>query len=143
MFFASQVLLVEGSAERVLLNYLLDTGKIQMPKGGVFVLDCLGKFNIHRFMNILGPFKVKHSILFDADGQQPPHDKINNLIETSKNDYANKIDTFENNIEDFLGVTPVTKTHRKPQHLMLQLKENKIDKNKIDSLIEKINKLIY
>ncbi|MCH7517319.1 MAG: AAA family ATPase, partial [Bacteroidetes bacterium] len=51
MFFARQVLLVEGTTEQVLFNYLFDTGQIKMPNGGVFVLDSLGKFNIHRFMN--------------------------------------------------------------------------------------------
>ncbi len=72
MFFAGQVLLVEGTTERVLLNYLFDTGEIEVPQGGIFVLDCLGKHNIHRFMNLLGPLHVTHSVLCDCDGQRLP-----------------------------------------------------------------------
>lgn len=142
MFFASRVLLVEGPTERVLFNFLFDTGQIKMPKGGVFILECLGKFNIHRFMNILGPFKVRHSVLFDADGGAAPHDKIKKLIEDSKNCYTGKIDTFPNDIETFLDVEKSKKPHRKPQHLMLKLKEKNIAKEKMDLLIEKINELI-
>ena len=142
MFFACQVLLVEGPTERMLFNYLFDIGLIVMPKGGVFVLDCLGKFNIHRFMNILGPLKVQHSVLFDADGGKASHDKIKKLIEDSKNDYTSKIDTFPNDIEDFLGVEKCKKPHRKPQHLMLKLKEDNIAKEKIELLIDKVKNLI-
>ena len=142
MFFARLVLLVEGPTEHMLIDYLFDTGSLDMPKGGVFVLDCLGKFNIHRFMNILGPLKINHAVLFDADGEKPPHEKIKKLIEDSKNDYTTKIDTFPTDIEDFLGIEKSKKPHRKPQHLMLKLKENKVDEMKFNSLLKKIGALI-
>lgn len=142
MFFSSQVLLVEGPTERVFINYLFDIGVITMPKGGVFVLDCLGKFNIHRFMNILGPLKVQHSVLFDADEGRAPHEQIIKLIEDSKNQYTRKIDTFPNDIEDFLGIEKSNKPHRKPQHLMLNVREGNIAQKRIDLLTEKVNKLI-
>lgn len=140
MFFARQVLLVEGPTERMLFDYLFDNGIIEMPKGGVFVLDCLGKFNVHRFMNILGPLKVLHSVLFDADGGKSPHDKIRKLIDDSKNEYTNKIDTFPTDIEDFLGIKKCQKPHRKPQHLMLQLKEGNITNEKMELLIDRVKK---
>jgi len=142
MFFAKQVLLIEGPTERMLFDYLFDTDLIEMPSGGIFVLDCLGKFNIHRFMNILGHFKIQHSVLFDGDGGKPPHDKIKKLIEKSKNKFTGKIDIFPNDIEDFLSVDKSNKPHRKPQHLMLRLKEGKVSKEKIKLLINKIKKLI-
>jgi predicted ATP-dependent endonuclease of OLD family len=142
MFFAKQVLLIEGPTERMLFNYLFDTGLIEMPSGGIFVLDCLGKFNIHRFMNILGPFKIQHSVLFDGDDGKAPHNDIKKLIEESKNEYTGKIDVFPNDIEDFLSVDKSRKPHRKPQHLMLKLKEGKVSEEKIELLINKIKKLI-
>ncbi len=141
MFFAQYVLLVEGPTENVLINYLIETEQLSVPKGGVFVLDCLGKFNIHRFMNILDPLKVKHSILFDADNEKPPHDKIKKLIEDSKNAYTLDIDSFPDNLETFLDIDKSKKKYRKPQHVMLKLKENRIAKDKLDALIEKIEKL--
>lgn len=142
MFFARQVLLVEGTTEQVLINYLFDTEKIKMPNGGVFVLDSLGKFNIHRFMNILGPLKILHSVLFDKDGNNPPHDQISKLIEDSKNDYTNKIDSFSTNLEEFLDIEKSSKPHRKPQHLMLKLIRKNISEDKISLLIDKVDNLI-
>ncbi len=67
VFFAKRTLIVEGPSELVLINYLIQTGKIRTPAGGLSVLDAMGKFNIHRFMNLLGDLKIEHSVLHDAD----------------------------------------------------------------------------
>ena len=142
MFFAGQVLLVEGATEKVLLNYLLAENMLKPPKGGIYFLDCLGKFNIHRFMNICGPMCICHSVLYDTDGNSSVHTAIQQLIESSKNEYTTKIDSFPKDIEDFLGIEKCNKAHRKPQHVMLKVKENAISKEKIDLLITKVNNLI-
>ena len=142
MFFAKQILMVEGPTERVLLNHLFHKGVIEMPRGGVFVLDCFGKFNIHRFMNILGPLNVNHSILLDGDNGKPPHDKILELIEDSRNSLTRNIEVFPDNVETFLGIEKCNKSHRKPQHMMLKLEEGTIKSERIDALIEIVNKLI-
>jgi len=113
-----------------------------MPKGGVFVLDCLGKFNIHRFMNLLKPLKVYHSVLFDGDDGRPPHDQIRQLIEGSSNEYTRGIDTFPDDIEAFLSVNKSTKPYRKPQHVMLKLNESKIPEDNLNQFIKKIVALI-
>jgi predicted ATP-dependent endonuclease of OLD family len=141
LFFSRYVLLVEGPTERVLLNYLIETEQISMPKGGVFILDCLGKFNIHRFMNILNPLKIKHSVLFDADNEKSPHDKVKKLIEDSKNDQTLMIESFPDDLEAYLNIDKSKKTHRKPQHVMLKLKENKIAEDKLNALTEKVEEL--
>ena len=141
MFFARHVLLVEGPTERVLFNYLIETEQMLMPKGGVFILDCLSKFNIHRFMNILNPFKIRHSVLFDADNKQPPHDKVKKLIEDSTNEYTLKIDSFPDDLEAFLNIEKSKKPYRKPQHIMLKLKEDQIAEDKLNTLIDKVEKL--
>jgi predicted ATP-dependent endonuclease of OLD family len=142
MFFSSLVLLVEGPTERMIIDYFFDIGKLDMPKGGVFVLDCLGKFNIHRFMNILGPLKINHAVLFDADNEKPPHEKIIKLIKGSSNDYTKKIDVFPEDIEKFLEIEKSKKAHRKPQHLMLKINEGKIEDKNIELLLEKLRTLI-
>lgn len=141
MFFAKYVLLVEGPTERVLLNYLIETEHLSAPNGGLFILDCLGKFNIHRFMNILGPLKIKHSVLFDGDNQKSVHDKVNKLIEDSKNKHTLKIDSFQNDIESFLGLDKSKKPHRKPQHVILKVKENSVAEEKLNALVEKVKNL--
>jgi len=142
MFFAKQILMVEGPTEKVLLNHLFHKGVIEMPRGGVFVLDCFGKFNIHRFMNILGPLNVNHSILLDGDNGKPPHGKILELIEKSRNSLTKDIEVFPDNVETFMGIEKCNKPHRKPQHMMLKLEEGTINSERIDALIEIVNKLI-
>lgn len=141
MFFARQVLLVEGPTEKILLNYLFDTGKIETPVGGVFVLDGLGKFNIHRFMNILGPLNITHSVLCDADNSKAYHAGIRDLIEDSRNSNTNFIEFFPNDIETFLGIDKA-KRHKKPQHVMLRLSESKISEKNLDALIALVTRLI-
>ena len=58
LFFANHVLLVEGPTEVALVNRLVGDGKIKNADCGLYVLDCLGKYNIHRFMNLLGHLGV-------------------------------------------------------------------------------------
>jgi predicted ATP-dependent endonuclease of OLD family len=142
LFFARHAILVEGATERVLINYLIATGQVTCPKGGVFVLDCLGKFNIHRFMNMLGALNVSHAVLFDADGEDPPHDKIRKLIEDSKNGHTTNIDAFPSDLESFLEIEKAGRPDRKPQHVMLKLHENAIKQERLDALIKKISCLI-
>lgn len=142
IFFAQQVLLVEGATERVLLNYLFDIGKLEMPNGGVFVLDCFGKYNIHRFMNLLEPFKINHSVLFDGDGDTDVHKLIRTLIDDSKNRYTRKIDRFTSDIESFLDIEKSAQAHRKPQHVMFKVMNGQVSEEKIVQLIDKVNALI-
>ncbi len=142
MFFANHVILVEGQTECVLVNYLFERGQIDAPAGGVFVLDCVGKFNIHRFMNLLGYLNITHSVLLDGDNNSHPHDKIFELIENSSNARTRQIKTFPNDLEDFLDIDKTNKKHRKPQHVMLRLKEGKIASDRIDNLVKIVNGLI-
>jgi len=142
LFFADHVLLVEGESERVLLNHLLQTGEINLSTDQIFVLDCLGKFNIHRFMNILDPLKIKHSVLLDDDNNQPPHPQIHSLIEDSANGYTVGISYFKNDLESFLDIPEAGSTHRKPQHILLQYQDSEIRSDRIEELQEKVAQII-
>jgi putative ATP-dependent endonuclease of OLD family len=142
MFFAQHVMLVEGCTERVVFNYLVDTNQIEVPRGGLFILDCLGKFNVHRFMNILGPYHIPHSILIDGDDGKGIHPKVQELIENSRNSYTGPIEAFPNDIETFLGVDKPKDNYRRPQRLVLKLKQGGVASERISELIGKINTLI-
>lgn len=142
LFFSNKVLLVEGPTEKVLINYLIDNGKITPSRGGVFVLDCMGKYNIHRFMNLLGALGLNHSVLYDYDQGRGCHEDIKKLIDESKNSNTIAIDSFEKDIEDFLGVSPPGNGYRKPQHLMLKVTREDIDQEKLTDLISKVEALI-
>ena len=117
LFFAEKVLLVEGPTEVAFINKLIDDGKIVVPSGA-YVLDCLGKWNMHRFMNLFGKLNIKHSVLYDDDAGQGVQQGFNQLLQSSRNLSTCKIQSITNDIETFLGVSPATNPHRKPQHLL-------------------------
>ena len=146
VFFAKRTLIVEGPSEVVLINYLTQTGRIRTPTGGLFVIDALGKFNIHRFMNLLGELKIEHSVLYDQDPNKMGDDKVfhermNKLIQCSKNSFTQKIHVFTDDLEHFLGVTVPGKEHRKPSRLLLALKESRITEDRIEALCKLVEDL--
>lgn len=146
VFFAKRTLVVEGPSEVVLINYLIQTGKIRSPTGGLFVIDALGKCNVHRFMNLLGELKIQHSVLHDQDPNRTGDDKIfhermNKLIQDSKNMFTQKVHVFDDDLEAFLRVTMPDKEYRKPSRLLLALKESRIDEDRIKALCKLIEEL--
>ncbi|PLS67442.1 MAG: hypothetical protein CV045_13590 [Cyanobacteria bacterium M5B4] len=70
-FFASRILVVEGATEATLIGYMFNEGQIQNPSGGIFVLDAIGKYNIHHFMNLFGELGIPHAVLYDRDSGKP------------------------------------------------------------------------
>jgi len=135
-FFAERVLLVEGPTETALLSYMFDEGLLTSCKG-VFILDTIGKYNIHRFMHLFGQFGIKHYVLYDSDNGR--HAAIDATIKAAANKYTGGIDTFPLDIEAFLDIPAASKPHRKPQHVMLQLAGGKVD---LQPLAAKVNALI-
>lgn len=121
VFFANQVLLVEGPTEVALVNRLIGQGKISGGDRGVYVLDCLGKYNIHRFMNLLSALGVPHSVIHDDDHNKDEHAELNQLVMDSINPAVTRaVCPITGDLEEFLGITPTGK-HRKPQHVLYQL----------------------
>lgn len=138
MLFAQYVLLVEGPSETALINRLLDDGKLALPQG-TYVLDCLGKYNIHRFMNLLSGLGVFHAVLHDDDNNANEHQELNQLIANSKNaDFTQAVVTIPKDLEDFLGVTPPGSSHRKPQHLLYRYATNQINEVKLTGFCEMV-----
>ncbi len=135
MLFAQHVLLVEGPSETALINRLLDDGKLALPQG-TYVRDCLGKYNIHRFMNLLSGLGVVHAVLHDDDNANE-HQELNQLIADSKDaNFTQTVITMPKDLEDVLGVTSPGSSHRKPQHLLYCYATNQIDNAKLTSFCE-------
>lgn len=139
-FFADKVLLVEGPTEVALVNYLLEQETLQPPQGSFFVLDTMGKYNMHRFMNLLGKLSIRHYVLHDLDNGRLS--MISQTIQDSRNAHTAGVDTFPDDLETFLGVTKAGKDHRKPQHVMYQLRQGKVTPHAIQSLVGKLEKLL-
>ena len=136
MLFAQHVLLVEGPSETALINRLLDDGKLALPQG-TYVLDCLGKYNLHRFMNLLSSLGVVHAVLHDDDSNANEHQELNQLVSDSKSaDFTHSVITIPKDLEDYLGVVPPGSNHRKPQHLLYCYATNQIDSAKLTDFCE-------
>ncbi len=133
IFFANHVLLVEGPTEVALINKLIDEGKIKGADCGLQVLDCLGKYNIHRFMNLLGHLGIAHSVIHDDDNNKDEHADLNLLIQSSKHaKHTYLIQTIAQDLESLLNI-PSTDSHRKPQHVLFLYSEGQIDAGKLAS----------
>jgi len=137
MFFANVVLLVEGPSETALINKLQDDGKLRLPHG-IYVLDCIGKFNIHRFMNLLSALGVKHSVIHDDDGNKDFHRELNQLIaDSEKKDITIQIKHIPDNLETCLGISdPKQPSHRKPQHVLFCYTTNIIKPGEVGKFCE-------
>lgn len=116
-FFAQFVLLVEGPSETSLINYLINQGQIRTSRSGICIVDTIGKWNTHRFMNLLGCLRINHAVLYDKDGMKPTSVALENAIMEAKNEYTTCIDSFDIDLEEFLEI-PKTRSDRKPQHIM-------------------------
>ena len=136
-FFANYVLLVEGRTEVTLINKLIGDKKINNPYPGMYVLDCMGKYNIHRFMNLLCHLGIPHSVLDDDDHNINEHKKINQLIQDSKDPTLTmSIKCIPGNLEEMLGLNLRCRSDAKPQHVLCLYESRKIDKIKLKSFCE-------
>jgi putative ATP-dependent endonuclease of the OLD family len=140
VFFANHALLVEGPTEVALIKKLIDDGKIKGADCGIHVLDCLGKYNIHRFMNLLGHLGISHSVIHDDDDNKDEHADLNQLIQSAKHHlHTYSIQAIIKDVESFLNIPAAGSDHRKPQHVLFLYSEGKIDAEKLSafcSLVE-------
>lgn len=140
--FANRVLLVEGPTESALFNRMLAEGEIEACEGGVFVFDCIGKYNIHRFMNLFGALGISHGVLYDHDSGSPKHIALEETIRACRNEFTVGLDCFEVDLETFLGVPCCAKKDSKPQHLIWHLEQGKIEHERIRALAAKVSALL-
>ena len=143
-FFADIVLICEGATEKSFIDYLIKNEWSSLRDKKIYVLDAMGKFNIHRYMNLFKALGIYHSVLADKDENKDIHEIINQFIEVNKNNYTKGVYFFDRNIEDFLGipVPPPNRRDKKPLNVMWHYKNGKIQPNKIDELRKIIEGLV-
>lgn len=121
MFFAKNVILVEGPTEKVLFNWLLDNGSGISPshRQKCFVMDCGGKFVMHKFMKLLGEFEIPHLVIHDKDDENKPiHLATNTQIRNSRNRFTLDIKVLDPDIENFLNFAPPRRASEKPPAIL-------------------------
>lgn len=141
LFFAKKVLICEGASEKIFIDYLINNKWAELKDEHLYILDSLGKFNVHRFMNLFGQLGIKHSILIDSDDDDIQN-IVNNYIESKKNNYTLKVQYFNSDLEDFLDIDKPNRRDLKPLNVMQKLNNEDISNAKIKELKEKIEKLI-
>lgn len=144
-FFADFVLICEGASEKVLIDYLIKNKGIELLDKEVYILNALGKENIHRYMNLFKELGIKHAVLFDGDENKKNNDyhtKVNEFITNNKNAFTLKIDSFKNNLEDFLAIPEESRPDKKPLSVMWHYQNKKIDDKKNEEFKTKITSLL-
>lgn len=143
-FFTDIVLICEGATEKVFIDYLIKNKWNDLREKRIYVLDAMGKFNIHRYMNLFKELGIYHSILADKDENNNVHEYINQFIEDQKNGFTKSIDFFDKDIETFLGINapPSTRRDKKPLNVMWHYYKDKISRDKIGALKNKVKGLL-
>lgn len=140
LVFANHVLIVEGPSEKAFINKLIGDTLIKRPVAGLYVLDSIGKCNIHRFMHLLSHMGISHSVLYDDDNNIDEHAEINQLINDSRDDrLTRKIQALSGDLETFLGIQRSKSEHRKPQHLLFLYENRKIEEGKLEEFCNLVN----
>ncbi|MBL8087444.1 MAG: AAA family ATPase [Chthonomonas sp.] len=135
-FFAQRVILVEGPSEVALYRYLITRALMDPPANGLAVIDCMGKYNIHRFVSILSAFGIDHSILYDGDSGNSHDTEVTAAINTAKTSYTKRITRIPQDLETQLGITPLprSESHRKPQYILYNLEIGSISSTSVDAI---------
>jgi predicted ATP-dependent endonuclease of OLD family len=132
MFFANHVLLCEGASEKKFIDLIVDHHLPLLRAKQIYVLDAMGKFNLHRFMTLLGKLGITHSIIFDEDENRSYHQVINEFLSQRKNEYTAKMHPFSKDLEAFLGIDKPERNDLKPLNVIMQYSEGKISDDKIN-----------
>ncbi|TAK29415.1 MAG: hypothetical protein EPO40_10400 [Myxococcaceae bacterium] len=141
-FFARRVLLVEGPTEVALFAWMVDTARFGDEMRGVFVMDSMGKFNMHRFMAIFNALGIEHAVLYDDDNGKY-RNTVDKTIQDSVGAYTIGVDSFPRDIEDALGITTApSDKHRKPQHVLYSIRDGRVSKDLLDGLAQKVRTLL-
>ena len=135
-FFSQRVILVEGPSETALYQYLITRKLMNPPCPGLAVIDCMGKWNIHRFISILSSFGIDHSVLYDGDDGHAFDCEVTQAIDNAKTSFTKRITRFSKDLESELDITPLPRdqSNRKPQYILYNLESGQIDSTKLNDL---------
>ncbi len=141
-FFARKVVIAEGPTEVAVLNYLMDRGDLEIDEGGLFVLDAMGKYNIHRFMNLFGTLGIHHSVIYDEDSHPQKAATVKGVLEDSRNSFTLGMHAFTPDLERFLKIDPCKLKHRKPQHALYRIRRGMVPPERLADLSEIVRQII-
>ncbi len=134
LFFARKVIICEGASEKIFIGYLFDEMWREFREKHVYLLDALGKYNLHRYMALLTALGIEHSVLFDSDQDEGIHRIVNSFVERHRSKFTRDIRSFEDDFEGFLGIAKPNRRDLKPLNIMVRYHKNEISCEKLDKL---------
>jgi len=134
LFFSKKVIICEGASEKIFIDYLFDEKWPEFRDKHIYMLDAMGKYNIHRYISILTKLGIRHSILMDKDSDEGVNQIINTFIQDSKSELTGKIHSFENDFEEFLGIEKPQRNDLKPLNIIVRHQNNEISEDKLEEL---------
>lgn len=140
-FFSHRVILVEGTTEAALYSYLTTRGAMKDPTPGLTIVDCLGKFNIHRFMGLMNAFGIDHSVLYDGDDGKSHDAEVTKAISNACGPFTKLIKRLPHDIETELGIPKEGNSSSKPQHVLYHLEAGLVDSTKLTAVCQELTAL--
>jgi len=137
-FFAKNIVICEGATEKAILDYLLDNQWQDLARERLYILDALGKYNIHRFMGLFGALGIPHCVLFDGDEDRNVHQYINDFIVSKKNECTLSIDRFPVDLETELGLALPKRNDLKPLMALKAIVDGTVKEETIGKLRERL-----
>ena len=135
-FFADRVVLVEGSTDKAVFQWLMAKHKSDIKGLAAKICDCGSKGNIPYFMKLFSDLAVPHYVLHDDDhDKNDDHKKMNKAIQDARTSHTIDIDPLPGNLEEYLGL-PKASSYRKPAEALFHLEENDIDDDKAKRLLK-------
>lgn len=143
-FFADIVLVCEGATEKAFIEYLVENEWKTLADRRVCILDAMGKYNLHRYMNLFKELGIAHSVLLDKDENTQVQAFLNDFIQSQRNELTKGIHFFEKDIETFLGIAspPPDRRDRKPLNVLWNYLKGKILQEKMKELYAIVESLL-
>lgn len=142
LFFSNNIIICEGPSEKKYLEYLVETIWNDLKKEHIYFFDSMGKFNIHRYMNLFGGLGINHSVLMDKDDNNHYHKYLNDFIEKNRNVFTKEIYSFDTDLETFLDIDKPRRSDLKPTNIFMNHNSGNINGDKIKQLKSIIESLI-
>lgn len=141
-FFAKHVIICEGATEKVLFDKLINNEWVDLKTKHLYFLDAMGKFNIHRYMNLFGQLGINHSVIFDKDNDTAIQGIVNNYLSSKKNTFTKNMYSFDEDIEKYLEIAKPNENRLKPLNILSHLTKGEIKESKLDALKQVLINLI-
>ncbi|MEW8539352.1 MAG: AAA family ATPase [Candidatus Thiodiazotropha endolucinida] len=134
MFFAKHVIICEGASEKIFIDFLFNEKWPEFKDRHIYLLDALGKFNIHRYITLLTELGISHSVLLDSDNDAGVHGIVNTFIDERKTALTKTIYAFDDDFETFLDIDKPSRPDLKPLNIIVKFKRGDVADENIDAL---------